>query len=104
MMALVLIMLGVIFCSAPLYYAFRERGVARYQKCLNNIDRLERELFPEYFTRPGARPYPRLNHPDDLDLAPGSVWLVEARDKIQLYTSPYDRSVKEADHLVQGEL
>ena len=43
-----------------------------YKKCLENIDRLERELYPEYFSEP------KRTMLEEMDYGPGAVWALPA--------------------------
>lgn len=56
------------------------RRARRYQECLRRIDRLERELFPEWFADELVNPWAS---PDSFDFSPGAVWLVNDHHAIQ---------------------
>lgn len=60
----------------------------RHQRCLRNTDRLERELFPEWFTSAEL---------DDVSFAPGARWLVDRQGDLQVFTDK-PRPIEYDDH------
>ncbi len=69
--------------------------MTKHEACLANIDRLERELFPEWFPEPQAPAVALMNKmamipradlrdpPRELELRPGSRWPVTDHDDVR---------------------